>query len=34
VVAKVKGVSMEEVCEAAYKNTRALFKLGDEVKDV
>jgi TatD DNase family protein len=29
VVAQVKGVSIEEVCEAAYRNTKALFRLGE-----
>jgi TatD DNase family protein len=32
VVAKVKGVSVEELCEAAWRNTIELFGMGEEVE--
>lgn len=32
VVAKVKGVSLEEVCEAAWRNSVKLFGLGEKVE--
>lgn len=34
VVAKVKGVSVEEVVEAAWRNSVRMFGLGEEVEDV
>lgn len=30
IVSKVKGVGLEEVCEAAWRNTVGVFELGDE----
>jgi TatD DNase family protein len=32
VIAKVKGVSIEEVCEAAWKNSVTMFGLGEVIK--
>lgn len=34
VVAMVKGVGLEEVCEAAWRNSVRLFGLGEKVDDV
>lgn len=31
VVAAVKGLSVEAVCEAAWKNTIALFGMGERI---
>lgn len=32
VIAKVKGISVEEVCEAAWRNSTRMFGLGEEVE--